>query len=117
MNFKHEETKEKGCIVKYCVTLSKEEVGKERDRVINNLLPTAKFPGFRPGKVPREVFEKKFDEKISKNLLESIVPTVYKEIVEKDKIKVYYGPDFSNIKFESGQDMQECSKACEEQWI
>ena len=39
------------------IQISPEEFGKAQDAAFRKLVRSAKIPGFRPGKVPRKIFE------------------------------------------------------------
>ncbi|HEV2994569.1 MAG TPA: trigger factor family protein, partial [Chthoniobacterales bacterium] len=46
------------------IELPPEEVSKEWDAIANSFARFAKIPGYRPGKAPRSVIEKRFRKEI-----------------------------------------------------
>jgi trigger factor len=58
------------------------------DRAFRRLVKKAKLPGFRPGKVPRRVFEQAYGtDTITNEAMEDVVPTVYAKAVREHDIE------------------------------
>jgi len=58
-----------------------------QEKAFNKLNKTAKIDGFRPGKAPRNVFEKKYGkEEILLEAADALIHEKYHEIIEHDKI-------------------------------
>lgn len=54
------------------------------DRAFRRLVKKAKLPGFRPGKVPRKIFEQAYGaQTITNEAMEDVVPTVYAKAVRE----------------------------------
>ncbi|MFM2432037.1 MAG: hypothetical protein RLZZ511_3250 [Cyanobacteriota bacterium] len=61
---------------------------KVYDKVVNNLLRTVRLPGFRPGKVPKQVLMQRFGaESINGEALQDIVDTALKDALKQEKIE------------------------------
>ncbi|MDR1507387.1 MAG: trigger factor [Treponema sp.] len=58
--------------VKLTLTVDKEDVRSHYDELVGNYVKTALLPGFRKGKVPREVLERKFGDSLKDEALNSI---------------------------------------------
>ncbi|MBI5846456.1 MAG: trigger factor [Nitrospirae bacterium] len=56
---------------------------KEYAGSLDNVRQRARIPGFRPGKAPMSMIEKKFGEDIKSELLEKLIPTYYAEAVKE----------------------------------
>ncbi len=73
--------------VKLRITVKKEEVKAEYDKLLKNYAKTARIDGFRKGKVPPSVLERKFGEDIrveaGQNIIEAALTEVFTEIEEK----------------------------------
>ena len=61
---KVEVEKQPGSVSKLHIELPAEEVTREWDAIANNFARFAKIPGYRPGKAPRAVIEKRFRKEI-----------------------------------------------------
>jgi trigger factor len=61
---------------------------KAYDKVVNNLLRTVRLPGFRPGKVPKQVLMQRFGaQSINGEALQAIVDTALKDALKQEKIE------------------------------
>jgi len=57
------------------------------ERAFRRLAKNAKLPGFRPGKVPRKVFEQAYgSEAITNHAMEDVVPAVYAKAIREHDI-------------------------------
>ncbi|MCK5286731.1 MAG: trigger factor family protein, partial [Thermodesulfovibrionia bacterium] len=65
----------------------------EITRAYNELRTTAKIPGFRIGKVPLALLEKKFGKEIENKVLGKVVPEFYLKAVEEAQISPVTYPD------------------------
>ena len=66
------------------IPISPEEMREAEDRAFRRLAKHAKLPGFRPGKVPRKVFEQAYGSaSITSEAMEDVVPTVYAKAVRE----------------------------------
>ena len=59
--------------VKLTLTISKHDVRSEYDGLLSEYLKTAQLPGFRKGKVPREVLERKFGDSLKQEAMGRIM--------------------------------------------
>src|SRR5437762_6120406 len=62
-----------GSISTLQIELPPEEVSKEWDSIANSFARLAKIPGYRPGKAPRTVIEKRFRKQIQEELTKKLV--------------------------------------------
>ena len=56
---------------------------KEYAGSLDNVRQRARIPGFRPGKAPMSMIEKRFGDEIKSELIEKLVPTYYAEAVKE----------------------------------
>jgi len=70
------------------VTLSPEEIGTERKAVVAEFIRQARLPGFRPGKAPATLIERKFAKEIAGELQQKVVSRAYQEGREQEKLDV-----------------------------
>ncbi len=68
--------------------ISPAEVTTERARVVGLYANQARLPGFRPGKAPRAVVEKKFEADIKSELEEALVRRGYAEATKRDDVEI-----------------------------
>lgn len=84
--------KQPNCIVQLTADLPAEKVTSHRDRLINEFSKQARIPGFRPGKAPRNVIEKRYNAEISQELENKLISEGLDEALKEQKI------DFLDVK-------------------
>jgi trigger factor len=70
--------------VKLTVTVSREDVGSQYDNLLSGYSKSLQMPGFRKGKVPKEVLERKFGSSLKEEALGSIIEKSITEIFEDE---------------------------------
>ncbi|MEO7367359.1 MAG: trigger factor [Gemmatimonadaceae bacterium] len=85
------------------VSVPAESVKEAEDKAARRYASTVRLPGFRPGKAPATMVKKKFADAIRQEALEAIVSEAYKEVIEKDDLKVASQPHVHDLKFEDGK--------------
>src|SRR5438045_3677916 len=70
------------------IELPPEEVSKEWDAIASSFARFAKIPGYRPGKAPRAVIEKRFRKEIQDELTKKLVSKSYHEAIEQEQLRV-----------------------------
>lgn len=78
-----------------------ESVKQKFDQVYEKLGKEAKIPGFRPGKVPRDILEKHHGRLAREELIKNLIPEAYRDSLEKEKISAVELPEISGVKLES----------------
>jgi trigger factor len=76
------------CAASLRVEIPAATVKTHRDKIVNNLAGKARMPGFRPGKAPKAVVEKRFDKQIREDLEETLIREAYDEALEKENLKI-----------------------------
>ena len=85
------------------VSVPVETVKDAEDKAARRYASSVRLPGFRPGKAPPAMVRKKFAEQIRQEALESLVRDAYKEVVEKEDLKVASQPHVHDLTFEDGK--------------
>src|SRR5438876_11538846 len=91
---KVEVERQPGSVSKLQIELPPEEVEKEWDAIANSFARFAKIPGYRPGKAPRAVIDKRFRKEIQEELTKKLVSKSYHEALEREQLRV---ATFTNI--------------------
>jgi trigger factor len=85
---KVEVEKQPGSVSMLQIELPPEEVSKEWDAIASSYARFAKIPGYRPGKAPRAVIEKRFRKEIQDELTKKLVSKGYHEAIEQEQLRV-----------------------------
>jgi trigger factor len=88
-----------GSISTLRIELPPEEVSKEWDSIANNFARFARIPGYRPGKAPRSVIEKRFRKEIQDELTKKIVSKSYHDAIERKQLRVVSLTNLEDVQF------------------
>jgi FKBP-type peptidyl-prolyl cis-trans isomerase (trigger factor) len=82
------------------VEVSGEVVKNKFEEVFAKITKEAKVPGFRPGNAPRDIIEKQYSSYAHEQVLKELIPEVYNQAIEKEKLDVIELPDISDVKLD-----------------
>ncbi len=86
------------------VEVDEEQVAKALDQAFRKVVKKVNVPGFRKGKVPRPIFEKRFGvEVLYEDALDILLPTAYADAVKETGIEVVDQPDIDIKQLEKGK--------------
>src|SRR5229473_5020897 len=88
------------------IELPADEVSKEWDTIANSFARFAKIPGYRPGKAPRAVIDKRFRKEIQDELTKKLVSRSYHEAVEQEQLRVASLTNIEDIQFGEDKSMR-----------
>lgn len=80
--------KQPNCTATLRAEVPSDAVRSERDSIVKIYAKQARIQGFRPGKAPRKVIEKRFARQISEELEERLTRKVFDEALRKEDVKV-----------------------------
>src|SRR5256714_8799666 len=103
---KVEVEKQPGSVSKLQIELPPEEVAKEWDAIANSFARFAKIPGYRPGKAPRAVIDKRFRKEIQDELTKKLVSKSYHDAVEQEQLRVASLTNIEDIEFGEDKSMR-----------
>jgi trigger factor len=81
------------------ISVPVETVRDAEDKAARRYASSVRLPGFRPGKAPAAMIKKKFADAIRQETLESLVQEAYKEVLEREKLKLASQPHVHDVKF------------------
>ncbi len=77
--------KQANCRVGAHIEVPAEAVNSERASIVSSFLSQAKVPGYRPGKIPRSVIEKRFAKGIEDELRDRLIRSGCSQAAEKEE--------------------------------
>ncbi len=76
------------------------DVNKRKDELFGKLGKTATVPGFRAGKAPRDLLEKHYGERATKEVIEDLISDSYRQAVEEEGFIPLGYPHISDVKLD-----------------
>jgi trigger factor len=78
------------------VEVPKEKVAEKIAEQYKELRHEAIIPGFRKGRAPQKLIEKKFSDDVREQVRRSLISESYEQAIEQNKLQVLGEPDFDN---------------------
>ena len=80
-------------------------IEKEFEKTYLKLQKEAHLPGFRPGKAPLDLIKSRFKEAASDEVVESLLNSSYRQVLEETKLQPLSLPKVKDVKFEPGSSL------------
>src|SRR5690625_3641549 len=88
------------------ITVSAERFGEALDQTFKKVVKDVTLPGFRKGRIPRNIFENRFGvESLYQDAVDLILPEAYSEAVEQTDIFPVDQPVIDIEQIEKGKDL------------
>ncbi|MBI5740024.1 MAG: trigger factor [Nitrospirae bacterium] len=86
------------------INVPSDVIKSETENVYNKLRTTTKIPGFRPGKIPQAILEKRFSKNVEAEVIEKIIPEYYLNAIREANLEPVTYPNVDDkIQLVSGQ--------------
>lgn len=85
------------------IELPSTSVDEEFERVIAEYVRLAQLPGFRPGRAPRPVVEKRFAKEIEEEVRRALIGKVFREAVKQQSLHPVGMPEVKDVQFGRGK--------------
>lgn len=82
------------------IEASSEVVKNKFEDVLSKISKEAKVSGFRPGHAPRDIIEKNYSSLAHEQVLKELVPEIYNQALESEKLDVVDLPQISDVKLD-----------------
>jgi trigger factor len=79
------------------VEIARERFEDEKAKVLGEMIKEVSIPGFRKGKVPAEIVQRRFAEEIRSEALKSILPLAYRHVVSSKNLDPIGDPEFHDV--------------------
>ena len=84
------------------ITVDREAVEREREAVVEALRRELNLPGFRKGKVPKEIARKYLSEDLDGEVLQRVIPKALEGALREKQIRPIGDPRVTDLVFEEG---------------
>ncbi|MBU1727593.1 MAG: hypothetical protein KJ880_08195 [Candidatus Omnitrophica bacterium] len=82
------------------IEVSGDLVKNKFEEVFKKVTQEAKIPGFRPGHAPRDMVEKQYSSLVHEQVLKDLVPDVYNQAIDQEKLDVIELPEIADVKLD-----------------
>lgn len=72
-------------------------IAREMEKALHDVAKTAKIPGFRPGKAPKNVVEKHYQTEIHSEVMNRLISESYLKAVQENNLSPVEMPNITNI--------------------
>jgi trigger factor len=86
------------------ITIPKEDIEKKVEENYKRLASSAAVAGFRKGRVPRKLLERRFSDDVLEDVKQTILAEASQKAVEEKGLKPIGDPSFDNVAFEPKKD-------------
>lgn len=105
--YAHKLKKQPKNTVEISVTIPLEDIKKSRKEAFAKLQAELTVEGFRKGKVPEAIAAKYLkDDVVYQEMIRTILPVIYEEIVKKENMKPIMSPKVELVKAKEGEDWE-----------
>ena len=87
------------CKVKVIVKAEADETRKEYEEVMTTFMRQGRVPGFRPGKVPREIIKRDFHKEITEEVQSRLFRAFYRQALDQEGVKMVSLLDVGDMLF------------------
>ncbi len=87
------------------ITVPADIVGRERARIMGSLSGRARLPGFRKGRVPARVLEKRYGAAVEQETLENLLNEATRTAIRSEQLRPISDPEVGAVRSEPGEDL------------
>lgn len=87
------------------ITVPAERIDAEKHQATKRLAGRARLPGFRKGKVPAAIMEKRFGPAIENEAVEKAIGAAYREAIEREGLRPITQGSIEQFDYQAGQDL------------
>jgi trigger factor len=90
---------------KLTITVPHDRVERERQGAAQRLAKQVRLPGFRKGKIPNQVMEKRFGQAIEQEAVEKAIGTAYRDALKQENLQPITQGSINDIHYHPGEDL------------
>ncbi len=88
------------------IAVPAKRVEQEIHSKLSDLTRTAKISGFRPGKIPFKIVEKRYGEQVRQQVVSDVLRQSFEEALSQEKLTPATGPEIEPLCMEPGKDLE-----------
>ena len=87
------------------ITVPAEIVGRERARIMGGLAGRVRLPGFRKGRIPAKVLERRYGAAVERETLENLLNQATRAAIRGERLRPISDPEVGAVRSEPGEDL------------
>jgi trigger factor len=87
------------------ITVPRERIEREKKQAVERLARRVKLPGFRQGRVPAGVMQKRFGPAIEQETIEKVIGDAYRQALESENLQPISQGSIENFDYQPGSDL------------
>jgi len=91
------------CRKSFDIEIPPDIVDKEISHISQNLVKSARVPGFRPGKAPVGVIKTRYRDEIVSEMLQHLLPKYFLEAVKEKDLDIVDEPQYESVDYDNGK--------------
>jgi len=91
------------CVKKISVEVPLERINKEKEAIFAQLAKDVSIPGFRKGRVPHKILEKRYSKSVLDDAAQRLIQTSYQEAIETNMLQPVGDPMVDDIRIEENE--------------
>ncbi len=91
------------CVKKIQIELTETDISLKMNELFDKIQKTASLPGFRPGKVPRNMLISRYKKDVKSQAIEELLPEAFEQISKDNNLDVFSQPIVTDLTNEEGQ--------------
>ncbi len=88
------------------VQVPSERVDEQVEKKLREMRGQVRLQGFRPGKVPMKVVQKRYGAQVRVEVLDEVVRQTYSEALQQESLRPAGTPEIQPVNIEAGQDLE-----------
>ena len=97
------ELKSKKLYKEYSLEIPFDDIDKEINQKIQNIIPNVSIAGFRKGKAPLSIVKKKYEDSILNEVIQNVVNTKTSDLIKEKKFNLFRQPKVDLKQFEKNK--------------
>jgi trigger factor len=103
---KVEVKRQEGCKVSLSIELPPERPGEVYNKLLEEFKGGVRIPGFRRGKVPRDIIRKRFAAELRQEVIGKLVPEALDEAIKRESLRPVERPTLDEVDWAEGREMR-----------
>ena len=104
MQIKKEKTE--GLVHIFDVTITADEIAKNVETRLDEIVSKVNLPGFRPGKAPRDLVKKRYHSGLETEVLDKMLTDLVEQVKKENNLRPAVQPKFDGDPYVSGKDFK-----------